>query len=684
MDAMTPTEAWNGQGEPIAWRPTEEYLQRSRLLRFMRAEGFENYDAFLHRANTDPAWFWDAVARDLDLRWYRPYTRVMDTSDGIPWTRWWIDGQFNYVANALDKYLGLLDPPAGQSAPSGAPDGQQAPRLPARPDALAVIWEGEEGDVRRLTYAELAQLTNQAANALTALGIGPGDRVGIFLPMIPETIAAVLACGKIGAVYIPIFSGYGAEAVANRLRDGMAKALITADGFLRRGKTVAMKAAADEACHLAETVEHMLVVRRADNAIAWNHDRDHWWHELVMAQSPVCATRATDAEDPYMIIYTSGTTGRPKGAVHVHGGFPIKAAQDLAHCFDLQPDDTLFWLTDIGWMMGPWAISGTLMLGATLLIYDGTPDYPGPDRLWALAERHGVTVMGVAPTAIRSLMTFGPEPVAQHDLSRLRIIGSTGEPWNLEPWKWCFTHVGGGRCPIINYSGGTEIAGGIVGCTTITPIKPCSFAGPIPGIAADVVDEAGQPVRGAVGELIIRQPWPGMTRGFWRDRQRYLESYWAQLPDTWVHGDFAAIDSDGFWYILGRSDDTIKIAGKRLGPAEAESAAVGAGLVAEAAAIGVPHPIKGETLVVFVVPRPGQSDTPALRETVRAAVAAALGPALKPEAIVVISQLPRTRNGKILRRLIRQSYLGLPLGDLSSIENPAALDEIAAHRPAAG
>lgn len=659
-----PTEAWNGQGEPIAWRPTSEYLEKSRLLRFMRAQGIATYDELLARATADPAWFWGAVAEDLDLRWFRPYTSVMDTSDGVPWTRWYVDGQFNYVANALDKHLGLM----GEGS------------VPAQPDAVALIWEGEEGDVRRLTYAELAQLTNQAANAIKALGIAPGDRVGIYLPMIPETVAAVLACGKIGAIFIPIFSGYGAEAVANRLRDGGAKVLITADGFFRRGRTAAMKDIADEACHLAESVQHVLVVRRAGNDIVLTHDRDHWWHEAVLAQAQECATLATEAEDPYMIIYTSGTTGRPKGAVHSHDGFPIKAAQDMAHCFDVQPGDTLFWLTDLGWMMGPWAIAGTLMLGATLLIYDGTPDYPGPDRLWDLAERHRVTIMGVSPTAIRSLMSHGTEPVTRHDLSSLRIIGSTGEPWNVAPWKWCFEHVGGGRCPIINYSGGTEISGGIVGCTTITPIKPCSFSGPVPGIAADVVDDAGRPVRGAVGELVLRQPWPGMTRGFWQDRQRYLDTYWSRLPGVWVHGDFAAVDEDGFWYILGRSDDTIKVAGKRLGPAEAESAAVGYPAVAEAAAIGVPHAVKGEALVVFVVLRPGQADTPALRDAVRLAVADVLGPALKPESVLVISQLPHTRNGKILRRLIRQSYLGLPMGDLSSIENPAALEEIAGLR----
>ncbi|MGH2487196.1 MAG: AMP-binding protein, partial [Ktedonobacterales bacterium] len=477
--------------------------------------------------NADPAWFWDAVSADLGLVWQRPYTQVMDTSRGIPWTRWFTGGQFNYVVTALD---------------------QHAERTP---DKLAIVWEGEEGETRRLTYADLLALTNRCANALAALGVRKGDRVAIYLPMIPETVAATLACGKLGAVFLPVFSGYGADAVATRLQDSGANVVITADGYTRRGKPVNMKRNADSAAAISPSVEHMLVVRRLGNEVDWIAGRDHWWRETVDGQSDQCETLVTEAEDPYMLIYTSGTTGKPKGAVHVHCGFPIKGAQDMAHCFDVQPDDTLFWLTDIGWMMGPWAISGALMLGATLAIYDGTPDYPGPDRLWAFAQRHGVTVMGVAPTVVRSLMTHGDDFVRRHDLSTLRIIGSSGEPWNSGPWHWAFEVIGGGRCPIINYSGGTEISGGIIGCATITPIKPCSFSGPIPGMAADVVDDAGQPVRGQVGELVIRQPWPGMTRGFWQAPERYEAAYWSRFPGLWVHGDFAAIDADGYWYILG-------------------------------------------------------------------------------------------------------------------------------------
>jgi acetyl-CoA synthetase len=652
--APTGVDNWESLSEPIAWRPTDEYLRKSRLLRFMRLYDIPDYPALLQRATDDPTWFWDAVSTDLGLVWQRPYQQVMDTSAGIPWTRWFVGGKFNYVATALDKHS------------------------VETPDKPAVVWEGEDSATATVTYAELLALTNRAANALRELGVGKGDRVAIYLPMIPETVAATLACGKLGAVFMPVFSGYGAEAVATRLEDSGAKVVVTADGFHRRGKVVPMKATADAAVAMSPEVERVLVVRRVGNEVPWTDGRDYWWDEALAGQSPECETLETDAEDPYMLIYTSGTTGKPKGAVHVHCGFPIKGAQDMAHLFDVQPDDTLFWLTDIGWMMGPWAISGALLLGATLAIYDGTPDYPGPNRLWDIAERHGVTVMGVAPTVVRALMTHGDEPVRRHDLSRLRILGASGEPWNSGPWHWAFEVIGGGRCPIINYSGGTEISGGIVGCTTITPIKPCSFAGPVPGMAADVVDDAGVPMRNQVGELVIRAPWPGMTRGFWKAPERYEQAYWSRIPGLWVHGDFAAIDNDGFWYILGRSDDTIKVAGKRLGPAEVESAAVEHPAVSEAAAIGVPHEVKGETVVVFAVLRPGITPSDTLRDEIKAAVVTVLGPALKPGSVLFVGQLPKTRNGKVLRRLIRARHLGkTDLGDLSSLESPEALEEIA-------
>ncbi|MGZ3631625.1 MAG: AMP-binding protein, partial [Candidatus Limnocylindrales bacterium] len=557
------------------------------------------------------------------------------------------------------------------------------------PDGPAVIWEGEDGEVRRLANRELRARVDRAAGMLARHGVRAGDRVGIYLPLLLETVVAVLALGKLRAMYTPIFSGYAAPAVAARLRDCDASLLITADGFHRRGGVVRLKEAADAAVADTPSVREVLVVRRLGayaDPVPWTPGRDEWWDEALADPDlePLAATPETDPETPYMIIYTSGTTGRPKGAVHVHGGFPIMGAQDLAHDCELGAGDTLLWFTDLGWMMGPWAISGALLLGATLVLYEGVPDQPGPDRLWAMVARHRVTHLGLSPTVIRSLMAHGSEPVRAHDRSSLRVLGSTGEPWNPEPWWWFFREVGEGRCPVVNYSGGTEVSGGIVSGNLLTPLKPCSFGGPAVGTAADVIGPDGASVRGVVGELAIRQPLPGMTRGFWRDPERYLESYWRRIPGTWVHGDWAVVDEDGFWYIHGRSDDTLKVAGKRVGPAEVESAAVGHPAVLEAAAVGVPHEIKGEAIVVFCVLRPGETDAPELRASIGAHVAGELGKALRPDAVVVVPALPKTRSGKVMRRVARAAYLDQDPGDVSALENPLALEAIRALAPPRG
>ena len=643
-----------------AWRPGPEQLEASRLARFVRSTGLAGLDAVQRQAAGDPAWFWAAAADDLAVAWQRRPTSILDATRGPEWSRWWLGGAFNYAAAAID------------------------PRAERDPDAEALVWEGEDGEVRRLTNSQLRDAVDRAAAAFAALGVGAGDRVGVLLPMLVETVVTVLALGLLRAIYTPIFSGYGATAVGGRLRDCEAMLLVTADGFYRRGGLVRLKETADAAVAEAPSVRRVLVVKRLGEAleVPWTPTRDICWDEAMAAAAAIPDEQRmrpeTDPEMPYMIIYTSGTTGRPKGAVHVHGGFPIKGAQDLAHCFDLGPADTLFWFTDLGWMMGPWAISGSLLLGARLVLYEGTPDFPLPDRLWSIVERHRVTHLGLSPTVIRALMLHGEAPVRSHDRSSLRVLGSTGEPWNPDPWWWFFREVGEGRCPIINYSGGTEVSGGIVSGNLLTPIRPCSFAGPNVGVAADVVDAAGQPLRGSVGELVIRQPLPGMTRGFWHDPDRYLETYWSRFPGIWVHGDWALVDEAGYWYIHGRSDDTLKVAGKRVGPAEVESAAVAHRSVVEAAAVGIPHDVKGESIAVFCVLRRGEADTPELRAAIAAEVVRELGKALKPDVVEILPALPKTRSGKVMRRVIRAAYLGLDPGDLSALDDPAALEAIRA------
>jgi acetyl-CoA synthetase len=644
--------------EPFAWTPSPEQVAQSRLRRFLDRLGCADLDALQARARDDLDWFWEAAVDDIGIGWSRRFDRVHDASRGIAWTRWWIGGRLNLATNAADRHAAVS------------------------PDKPAVVWEGDDGEVRTLTFRQLSAETSRAAGALRALGVQPGDAVGLCMPMIPETVALFLACAKIGALVAPLFSGYGAGAISSRMVDCEAKVLCVSDGFLRRGTPVLLKPTADEAAKSIPSLQHILVVRRlGDRAqVDMQPGRDAWYDELCAQQPDDLAAHDTAADDPFMLIYTSGTTGRPKGTVHVQGGFPVKATQDMAHCFDVQPSDRLLWVTDIGWMMGPWAIIGALTIGATLVIFEGTPDHPGPDRLWAVAERHRVTVLGVAPTVVRALMRHGTDPVRAHHLTALRILGSSGEPWNPDPWLWFLHEVGGGRCPIINYSGGTEVSGGILAGNLLTPMRPCSFSGPCPGMDAEVYDDGGQPVRGAVGELVVRRPWPGMTRGFWRDPERYLDTYWSRWPDTWVHGDWAEIDADGLWYIRGRSDDTIKVAGKRLGPAEVESALVAHPAVAEAAAIGVPDPVKGEALVAFVVLRPNVADTPELRRELAGRITEELGKALAPKAVEVVGELPKTRNAKVLRRVVRAVYLGADPGDLSSLENRSAIAALGAAR----
>jgi acetyl-CoA synthetase len=646
-------------GGEFVWHPTPEIIAQSNLQRFIEKHELGSYHGLMRRSTTDIEWFWDAVLSDLDIQFYKPYSRVVDLSHGKAWARWCVGGEMNIVHNMLDKYTGTeID------------------------NRVAIKSETEDGTTRTLTYKTLRVQTNEMAAALRSLGLGKGDAIGVFMPMVPEIVIAMLAIIKIGGIFLPLFSGFGAAAIVSRLNDAEAKALFTADGTYRRGKFCAMKAIADEAASQVSTLKHLIVLGPAEDQQAERLPYiTNSWRGLINLSIPGSQkpTARTSAEDPMMIIYTSGTTGRPKGAVHSHCGFPIKSAQDMWHGLDLHPDETLFWMTDMGWMMGPWEVFGTLLLGATMMLYDGAPDFPEPDRVWQLVDRHKVTALGVSPTLIRALRSRSggsDEIVHRHDLSSLRKFASTGEPWNPDPWMWLFQNVGRGKLPIINYSGGTEISGGIVMGNVLTSMKPCAFSGPLPGMAADVVDENGKSVRGQVGELVIREPWIGMTRGFWKDRERYIDTYWSRFPDVWVHGDWAAVDSDGLWYILGRSDDTIKVGGKRVGPAEVESILVAHPEVSEAAAIGVPDSIKGEALVCFCVLKKGANGDLTLAGELKKNVGRDLGKALAPREIVFVADIPKTRNAKVMRRVVRAAYLGEKLGDTSALENPASLDEI--------
>jgi len=646
----------DGTAGEIVWRPSERVKAEATLTGFMAAHGIADYDALLKRSAEDPEWYWAAAMEWFGVSFSTPYEKLMDTSRGLPWTRWCVGGKSNLVATCLDRHAGT-------------------PTMQAE----AIVWVGEDGEVRRWTFQELTDEVGRMANALTRLGIGAGDAVALYMPMVPEVMAAFLAVEKIGAVSVPLFSGFGAQACATRMNDGEVKAAITVDATLRRGKPVAMKATLDEAAKQCPTLKHTVVVRRLGTEVPWDAARDRWWHELTAQESPEAPTRAMDADAMAVLVYTSGTTGKPKGVVLTHVGLPTKVAVDLGLVMDLKAGDVAFWMSDFGWLTGPIVSTACTMLGATLLMAEGAPDWPDAGRMWRLIDEHRVTYFGIAPTAVRAQMQHGEAVLAGRDLSSIRVFASTGEPWNPDSWLWLFDKVGKRRLPILNYCGGTEISGGIVGCTVLHPQKPCCFSGSMPGMAADVVDDDGRSVpRGQVGELAMRVPSIGLTRSLWRDDERYLDSYWRRIPDLWVHGDFASVDADGFWYVHGRSDDTLKISGKRTGPAEIEAILHATGRVAEAAVVGVPDPVKGQAVICACVPAKGENAGPELAEALSKAVVEGHGSSFRPKEVVFVSDLPKTRTMKVMRRLVRSSYLGQPTGDTSSLVNPEVVEELKA------
>lgn len=638
----------------FVWYPTPEIVSAANITRFMRTHTLSDPDSLIRRSIEEQEWFWEAIVEDLGIEFSRPYQTVRDTGPGLPWTRWYRGGELNIVANCLDRHA----------------DGLRA-------NEICLIAEREDGSVTTFTFAELRDAVARCAAGLVAAGVRPGERVAAYMPMTAEVVVQLLATLKIGAIFIPIFSGYAPAAVAERLRDAGATLLFTADATLRRGKVVPIKGQAEAAVEGVASVRRIVVVRYANGGPSERGEREVDWEDFLQS-GPTPPTRMVESMDAGLILYTSGTTGRPKGTVHSHAGTLVQVAKEVGYAFDVKPGDRFFWLTDIGWMMGPWQIIGGLFHGATLIIYDGAFDWPSPDRLWAMLERHRVSVFGISPTAIRLAMRREEEGPARHDLSSLRILGSTGEPWDEASWMWYFEHVGARRCPIINISGGTDIIGCFLSPLPIHPLKPCTLVGPGLGMAVDVWNEKGEPVRGEVGYLVATQPAPSMTRGLWNDQERYLESYWSKWPDAWNHGDWALIDDDGYWFLQGRADDTLKVAGRRIGPAEIEGALIATGAVSEAAAVGVPDEIKGEAIVCFVVLKPEHSASEELRSELSDAVVERLGKIDRPDRVLFVDDLPKTRSAKILRRLVRARYLGEEdLGDLSSVQNPDAIDAIA-------
>ncbi|GHB73537.1 acetyl-CoA synthetase [Streptomyces viridiviolaceus] len=634
-----------GRPRTPVWVPGEAERKRSRLLTAMRRWGYDTLED-LHRASVDdPEWFWRAVVEDLEITFASPFERVLDDSGGKPFPRWFAGGTFN--AAEVCSHRHAVGPLAGKTA---------------------VVYEGDGGQRRTLTYAQLDTEVRRFAANLTHLGVTRGDRVVLFLPVVPEATVAFLACAMIGAISVPAFTGYGAEALATRLRDSEAVVLVTADGTTRRGKRVPLKQTADEALASAPSVRHAVVVRHLADGVDMREGRDVYWDELERHPAPV-GTVATDPNDPLTIVYTSGTTGAPKGIVHSHAGLAVKAAADFGYGFDVHSEDVIAWISDMGWLVGPLLIMGGLQLGATVVFTEGVPDHPTPKRLWEIVERNGVTVQGVAPTAIRAVMarsdgTFG-------DLGSLRAFVSTGEAWDEPTWRWLFEAVGEGRRPIINYSGGTEVGGGLLNSYPFLPMEPASFNGPLLGIDVAVLDQDGRPTVGEIGELTVLNTFPGMTHAFWQDRERYLETYWNRWDGVWVHGDLAGVDGDGTWRIHGRSDDTIKVSGRRVGPAEIEASLLKDHRIVEAAVIGVPDEQRGQRVVAFAVLGDADVDHDDLLTTAVHNVGRSFAPTLH-----VVTTLPKTKNGKIMRRAIRARYLGASPGDMSSLDPLTPLTDI--------
>jgi acetyl-CoA synthetase len=616
------------------------------------------YDA----AAADRLGFWADQARRL-LHWHQPFTQVLDWSEA-PVAKWFADGKLNVAYNCLDRHV-----------------------LAGHGDRVAYYWEGEPGDTRTLTYAELTTEVKKAANALAALGIGHGDRVAIYLPNIPEAVIAMLAIARLGAVHSVVFGGFSAESLRDRISDSAAKLVITADGGYRKGKVFPLKPTVDEAVSGETTVEHVLVVKRAGNDVAWG-PKDVWWHDTVDVASAEHEAEAFDSENPLFILYTSGTTGKPKGILHTSGGYLTQVAFTHENVFDLHPETDVYWCTaDVGWITGhSYAVYGPLANGTTSVMYEGTPDTPHKGRWWEIIQKYGVTIFYTAPTAIRTFMKLGREIPGQFDLSSLRVLGSVGEPINPEAWIWYRDVIGGGSTPVVDTWWQTETGGIMVSALPgITSLKPGSAQVPLPGISIDVVDDDGTPLgHGDGGLLVVTEPWPSMLRGIWGDLDRFRATYWEKFGDRYFAGDGARRDHDGDLWLLGRVDDVMNVSGHRLSTAEIESALVGHEAVAEAAVVGATDETTGQAVVAFVILKQRFSDLEDAQGVLRSHVAASIGAIARPRELHVVAELPKTRSGKIMRRLLRDVAEGRAIGDTTTLSDAGVMASIAADYAASG
>ena len=618
---------------------------------FLATTSVKDPDKLNQRAMQDLTGFWEEQAREFE--WFSPWTKVLDDSNP-PFFKWFVGAKTNITYNCLDRHVNTW-----------------------RRNKLALIWEGEKGETRTFSYHALNREVCMFANILRGMGIKKGDRVTIYMGRIPELPIAMLACAKIGAVHSVVYGGFSVEALHGRIEDSQSTVVITCDGGYMNGKTVELKKIVDEALKRCATVEQVIVVKRTGEAVTMEPGRDYWYHDLMTlpiaktanGQSR-CETEEMDAEDPLFLLYTSGTTGKPKAILHTHGGYMVGVATTLKMVFDLKEEDRYWCTADPGWITGhSYIVYGPLLLGATSFMYEGGPSYPYPNRWWSLVEKYSINVLYTAPTAIRGLMRFGEAWPNRHDLSSLRLLGTVGEPINPEAWRWYYDVIGKRRCPIMDTWWQTETGMFMITPLPATTLKPGSATHPFPGVEADIYDETGHPTApGEEGYLVLKRPWPAMLRTIYNDPERYVSQYWSRFPGVYFTGDSARRDSDGYFWIIGRVDDVIKVSGYRLGTAEIESALVSHPAVAEAAAIGLPHEIKGNAIYAYVMLRTGYEASDSLMDELKAHVGHEMGPIARPEKITAVAQLPKTRSGKIMRRVLKARAQGLPEGDLSTLE----------------